>query len=132
MEESPGHVGRASSVMKESPGHVGRAFSAMQESRVLECGAASSMEESAGHVVVAASEMQESPSHMCRAMGHLEQCPSNNEKDRKRMENNGGIRPGKKWPQYLAASLGTWLILCLTVRAPGRVQIYRVFHDFRA
>jgi hypothetical protein len=33
--------------------------------------------------------------------------PDDNEKEKKRMENNGGIRPGRKWPQYLAASLGT-------------------------
>jgi hypothetical protein len=58
------------------------------------------------------------------AVGHIETGPSNNEKDWKRMEENGGISPGKKWPQYLAATLGTWLFLCLMLRVPGRIQKY--------
>jgi hypothetical protein len=68
--------------------------------------------------------MQESPVRVGGAVEHLEPGPLRNEKDRKRMEENGGIRPGKGWPQYLAATLGTWLTLCLTLRVPDRVQIY--------
>ena len=29
------------------------------------------------------------------------------EKEKKKMERNGGLLPGRKWPQYLAANLGT-------------------------
>jgi hypothetical protein len=122
MKESPGHVSAATSAMQESPAHVGGAASAMQESPTHVGGAASAMQESPAHVGRATSEMQESPAHMGGAVGHLELGPSNNEKDTKRMETNGGIRPGKKWPQYLAAGLGTWLILCLMLRVSGRVQ----------
>jgi hypothetical protein len=58
------------------------------------------------------------------AVSHLEPGPPNNEKDRKRMAMNGGIRPGKKWPQFLAAGSGTWLVLCLMLLVLGRVQKY--------
>jgi len=36
------------------------------------------------------------------------------EKEKTEMEKNGGLRPGRKWPQYLAANLGTRLFICRT------------------
>ena len=36
------------------------------------------------------------------------------EKEKKKREKNGGLRPGRKWPQYLAANLGTRLFICHT------------------
>jgi hypothetical protein len=127
MEESPDHVGGAASAMVGSPGHVGGAASAMVGSPAHEGGAASAMVgtpahmggtasamvESPGHTGGAAFVMEESPAHVGGAVVYLELGPWSNEKDRKRMEKNGGIRPGKKWPQYLAASLGTCLLLCI-------------------
>jgi hypothetical protein len=38
-------------------------------------------------------------------------------KEKKKMEKNGGLRPGKKWPQYLAANLGTRLFICHMYKA---------------
>lgn len=83
------------------------------------------MQESPVYAGGAASAVQESPVHAGEAVGHSEPGPLRNEKDRKRLEKNGGIRPGKRWPQYLAATLGTWLIPCLMSRVPDGVQIYR-------
>jgi hypothetical protein len=94
--------------MKGSPDHVS--------------GAASSVEESPVHAGGAASAVEESPVHAGGSVEHLESNPSNNEKERKRLEKNGGIRPGKEWPQYLAASLGRWLFLCLMFQVLNRVQ----------
>jgi hypothetical protein len=60
----------------------------------------------------AASVMEESLHRVCGKGDQLELgSPENNEKEKKRIENNGGIRPGKKWPQYLAASLGKRLLV---------------------
>jgi hypothetical protein len=70
------------------------------------------MEESPRHLHGAASAMEESPHRACGTGVQLELGrPYNSEKEKKRLENNGGIRPGKKWPQYLAASLGKRLLV---------------------
>jgi len=45
------------------------------------------------------------------------------EKEKKKMERNGGLRPGRKWPQYLAANLGTRLFIYHTyVQVPDHIQ----------
>jgi len=45
------------------------------------------------------------------------------EREQKKMEKNGGLRPGRKWPQYLAANLGTRLFICHTcVKVPDHIQ----------
>ena len=36
------------------------------------------------------------------------------EKEKTEMKRNGGLGPGRKWPQYLAANLGTRLFVCRT------------------
>jgi hypothetical protein len=66
------------------------------------------MEESARDETEAASVLEE---RSCPNMGQpLEQTnqdrPKSDEEDKKKMSKNGGLRPGKKWPQYLAANLG--------------------------
>jgi len=44
------------------------------------------------------------------------------EREQKKMEKNGGLRPGRKWPQYLAANLGTRLFICNTcVNVPDHI-----------
>lgn len=67
---------------------------------------------SPGHVNGAASVMEESPRRACGkgerlGLGSLD----NNEREKKRMQQNGGFRPGKKWPQFMAASLGTEILV---------------------
>jgi hypothetical protein len=37
--------------------------------------------------------------------------PSNDETDKTKLTKNGGLRPGRKWPQYLAANLGKRLFI---------------------
>ncbi|PNF21446.1 hypothetical protein B7P43_G13563 [Cryptotermes secundus] len=98
--------------MQKSPVYAGGAASAKQESPVHADGAASAMQESPVHADGAASAVQESPVHAGEAVGHSEPGPLRNEKDRKRLEKNGGIRPGKRWPQYLAASLANLGSFC--------------------
>jgi hypothetical protein len=46
-------------------------------------------------------------------------------KEKKKMEKNGGLRPGRKWPQYLAANLGTRLFIY-----HAYVQVPDHVHDF--
>jgi hypothetical protein len=73
------------------------------------------MKESPGHINGAAFAL-ESAADVGGAADCLEKGPPISEGERKRMEENGGIRPGKKWPQYLAATLGTRLLVCLIFR----------------
>jgi hypothetical protein len=124
MKWSPDHASGAASSVKETPVHADGAASAVQGTPVHADGAASAVQGTPVHADGAASAVQESPVHLDGAVEHLETGPSNNEKERKRMEKNGGIRPGKEWPQYLAASLGRWLLLCLMLRVLDRVQKY--------
>jgi hypothetical protein len=85
------------------------------------------MAESSLYVTGAASIMEE-PS--CPNMGQpLEQtdqdCQNSDEKVKKKMEKNGGLRPGRKWPQYLAANLGTRHFICHTyVQVLDHIQYF--------
>jgi hypothetical protein len=108
MKELQSRVNGASNAMKESQDHVGGTYSSMMEPL--------------GHMNGATFAVQ-SPADENGTVDYLQPGPTINDTDWKRMEENGGLRPGKKWPQYLAASLGTWLFLCLILRVLARVQI---------
>ena len=96
----------------------------MAESREV-TGTASIMAESPRELTGAESAKEE-PS--CPDMDQsLEQTDQDghyiDEKEKKVMEKNGGLRPGKKWPKYLAANLGTKLFIYHRyVQVPDHIQ----------
>ena len=99
LEESSAYVSEASSLMAESSHKVTGATSIMVD---------------LSREVTGAESVKEEPS--CPDVDRpLEQTDQDgyysNEKEKKKMERNGGLRPGRKWPQHLAANLGTRLFI---------------------
>jgi hypothetical protein len=80
-EESSAYISEASSVMAQSSCGVTGADSVKED---LSC------------------PDIEQPLEQTDKDGHY-----SDEKEKKKLEKNGGLRPGRKWPQYLAANLGT-------------------------
>jgi hypothetical protein len=98
-------------------------------------------EESSAYISEAPSVMAESSREMTGAVSVKEEpsCPDmeqpleqtdqdghySDEKEKKKMEKNGRLRPGRKWPQYLAANLGTRLFICHPyVQVPDHIQCF--------
>jgi hypothetical protein len=110
-EESSAHVSETSSVLAESSHKVTGATSIMVDSSREVTGAESVKEEmSCPHV--------DRPLEQTDQDGYY-----SDEKEKKKMERNGGLRPGRKWPQYLAANLGTRLFIYHTyVQVPDHIQ----------
>ena len=98
-EESSAYVSEAPSVMMESAREVTGAESVVAESSCEVTGAESVKEE------LSCPDMEESLEQTDQD-GHY-----SDEKEKKKIEKNGGLRPGRKWPQYLAANLGTSLFM---------------------
>ena len=125
MAESSREVNGAESIMAESSREVTGAESVVAESSREVTGAESVMAESS-RVVTGVVSVKGEPS--CPDMDQpLEQTDQDghysNKKEKKKMEKNGGLRPGRKWPQYLAASLGTRLFICHTyVQVSDHIQ----------
>ena len=113
--------------MAESSREVIGAESVMAVSSREVIGAASIMVESSRELTGAESVKEEplrpdmdQPLEQTDQDGHY-----NDGKEKKKMEKNGGLRPGRKWPQYLAANLGTSLFICLTyVQVPDHIQYF--------
>jgi len=100
--ESSAYVSEAPPVMTESSREVTGAESVM----------AGSSREVAG---VGAVKEELSYPDMDQPLEQTEQDGrDSNEREQKKMEKNGGLRPGRKWPQYLAANLGTKRFICHT------------------
>jgi hypothetical protein len=100
----------------------------MEESSRPVAGAAAVTAQSSSCVTGGASVMEE-PS--CPNMGQpLEQTDQDRtksgEKEKKKMEKNGGLRPGRKWPQHLAANLGTRLFMSYVCSS---FRLYPVFYN---
>jgi uncharacterized Rossmann fold enzyme len=112
---------------EESFAYVSEAPSAIAESSRKVTGAEAVIEESSREVIGATTIIAESSCEMTGAESVKEEisCPDmdqpleqtdqdghySDEKEKKKMERNGGLRPGRKWPQYLAANLGTRLFI---------------------
>jgi hypothetical protein len=112
-EESSAYVSEAPSVMAETSSEVIGAVSVMAESSSEMAGAVSVKEESS------CPDMDQ-PLEQTDQDGHY-----SDEKQKKKMEKNGGLRPGRKWPQYLAANLGTRLFIChMYVQIPAHIQCF--------
>ena len=109
--ESSAYVSEAPSVMAESSREVTGEESIMVESFREVTGVVSVKEEPS-------CPYMDQPLEQTDQDGHY-----SDEKEKKKMEKNGGLRPGRKWPQYLAASLGTRLFICHTyVQVPDHIQ----------
>jgi hypothetical protein len=123
--ESSAYFSEAPAVMTKSSREVIGAEAVMAESSLEMRGVMPIMVESSGEVIGAES-IKEEPS--CPDMYHsLEQIDQDGHysdgKEKKEMEKNGGLRPGRKWPQYLAANLGTRLYIYHTyVQVPDHIQ----------
>ena len=125
--ESSREVTGAESVMAESSREVTGAESVMAESSREVTGAESVMAESSCEVTGAESVKEEPSSpNMDQPLERTDQDrPNSDEKEKEKMANNGGLRPGRKWPQYLAANLGTRLFIYHTyVQVPDHIQIF--------
>jgi hypothetical protein len=111
--------------MTKSSREVTGAEAVMVESSLEMRGVMSIMVESFGEVIGAESIKEESS---CPDMDQLlEQTDQDGHysdgKEKKKMEKNGGLRPGRKWPQCLAANLGTRLFIYHTsVQVPDHIQ----------
>jgi hypothetical protein len=123
-QESPAYVSEAPSVMMESSRQVTGSESVMAESREVTGAETETAELS--REVAGAESVKEEPSYpdMDQPREKTDQDGNySDEKEKKIMENNGGLRPGRKWPQYLAANLGTRLFLYhISVQVPGHIQ----------
>jgi hypothetical protein len=123
--KSSREVAGAASVMAVSSREVTGATSVVAESSRVTTGSASVMAESSREVTGAESVKEEptcpdidQPLEQTEQDGHY-----NNDKEKKKMEKNGGLRPGRKWPQYLAANLGKRLFIYHTyVQVSDHIQ----------
>jgi hypothetical protein len=96
---------------EESCAYVSEAQSVMAESSHKVTGAESVKEEPSGPDM-------DQPLEQIDQDGHY-----SDEREKKKIEKNGGLRPGRKWPQYLAANLGKSLFIYHTyVQVPDHVQ----------
>jgi hypothetical protein len=109
--ESSAYVSEAPSVMAESSREVTEAESVIAESSREVTGTVSVKGE------ISCPDMEQ-PLEQKDQDGHY-----SDEKEKKKMEKNGGLRLGRKWPQYLAANLGTRPFIChMYVQVPDHTQ----------